>query len=124
MKAAHLQSGRWAETFALEKLKRQGLNLRQRNFNSRFGEIDLIMEDKSDLVFVEVRYRRSIDFLHPAESISMSKQKKLLRTAQYYLSLHKHDSERNCRFDALLVWGERPAAQYEWIQHAFELPAW
>ena len=52
---AHLQKGKTAEDQACDYLQRKGLRLIEKNYTCRLGEIDLIMEDKHHIVFVEVR---------------------------------------------------------------------
>jgi putative endonuclease len=77
------------------------------------GEIDLILEDRGTLVFVEVRLRNNGSFGGAAASITAHKQSKLIRTAQYYLQqLPAHPP---CRFDAVLLDG----GKMEWIRDAF-----
>ena len=51
--------GDWAEQLACDWLGKHGLNLHARNFRSRYGEIDLIMQDGNCLVFIEVKYRKN-----------------------------------------------------------------
>jgi putative endonuclease len=89
-----------AEQLALDFLLKQGLGLIQTNFYSRFGEIDLIMLDEDAHVFIEVRKRHQ-GLAIAGESISLNKQAKLIKTAQYYLTTRGY--EINCRFDAILV---------------------
>lgn len=94
------QKGIDAEQNALTYLQLQGLHLIQRNFYSRFGEIDLIMRDKDQVVFCEVRYRKyNID--SAIESISKHKCAKLLRAANYYIS--RQTRELSYRFDAIAI---------------------
>jgi putative endonuclease len=95
--------GTSAEFRSLEYLNNKGLILLHRNFYSRFGEIDLIMQDKQDIVFVEVKMRSS-RYANVAYSITPSKQKKLILTAKYYI-FKNCSQEPNCRFDAVLLVG-------------------
>jgi putative endonuclease len=113
--------GRLAEDMACRHLQRQGLSLLQKNFHSRFGEIDLIMQHEQTLVFVEVRYRKNRDFGGPAASITQAKQEKIQKTALYYMQ-HK-GREFNARFDVLAICGDdlrKPQQLHiEWIKNAF-----
>ena len=77
--------GQAYETKACLYLQQRGLTLLQRNYRSRHGEIDLIMQEADSLVFVEVRYRRSNRFGSGAESVSYHKQARLIATAAHYL---------------------------------------
>ena len=110
------ERGRHAENLAAEFLQRRGLELVERNYRCRFGEIDLIARDGKTLVFVEVRMRTSSSFGGAAASITGAKRGKLLRAARHYLSGTSRMPA--CRFDALLVTGADYAI--EWLQNAFE----
>jgi putative endonuclease len=101
-----------AEDIALQNLQRLGLILITKNFTSRFGEIDLIMQHGKDLVFIEVKARYGgLD--EALQSITYSKQKKLTKTANYYLMLLGR--EVNCRFDAYLI--DLKTYQTKWLQN-------
>ena len=59
-----LSRGKDAENRACHYLQAQGLQLLHRNYRSKGGEIDLILQDTDSLVFVEVRYRRPVSYTH------------------------------------------------------------
>ncbi|AXE34878.1 YraN family protein [Chromobacterium phragmitis] len=106
------QTGRDAEDRALALLEARGLKLVARNWHCRGGEIDLIMRDGAALVFVEVRHRGGSRYGGAADSITASKQRKLLLAAEVYLSSHHIDSP--CRFDAVVsVGGDAP----QWLKN-------
>lgn len=107
-----------AENLALKYLKRQGLTLRERNFNSRYGEIDLIMQHGEYLVFVEVRYRKNQSFGGALESVDARKQGKLRRAAEFYLLKYKL-GDSACRFDILCIAGSLSNPEFQWIENAF-----
>lgn len=110
------KSGAEAEQLAARFLLGQGLKLLMRNYSCRHGEIDLIMQDKNTLVFVEVRLRSRAHFGGAAASINTAKQGRLIHTAQHYLATLSYTPP--CRFDALLfdsLENDRP----EWIKNAF-----
>ena len=102
-----------AETLAARWLEARGLRLVGRNHHSRFGEIDLIMNDGATLVFVEVRLRRSRAFGGAAASINYRKQQKLILAARHYLGRLRH--EPRCRFDAILL-DAMDADRGEWLR--------
>jgi putative endonuclease len=116
--------GRQAEETACRFLLANGLNLIQKNFRCYFGEIDLIMQDEQDIVFVEVRSRNSLDYGHAQESITTKKMKKIIQTASYFLKNHGYLNKINSRFDVIAI---HPAIvnpnakerQLEWIKNAF-----
>ena len=81
--------GRAAEQKAIEHLERLGYRLIEQNWRTKFGEIDLIMEDGSALVFVEVKARRSNTFGSAVEALTGAKQHKLVKLAQIYITMHR-----------------------------------
>jgi putative endonuclease len=94
--------GRVGEDAATAHLLAHGYRLRARNFRCPLGEIDLVMEEGDDLVFVEVKTRSSLAFGLPHEAVSWSKQRKLGRAALWYC--HSHDlGDRGYRFDIVEV---------------------
>jgi putative endonuclease len=110
------KQGEAAEQIAAEFLKAQGLKLITSNYRSRFGEIDLIMQDGANVVFVEVRLRKNKHFGGAEESITVAKQHKIVITAEYYLQQHGNQA---CRFDAILM-DKADAKNISWIKNAFE----
>ncbi|HLP17986.1 MAG TPA: YraN family protein, partial [Bacteroidota bacterium] len=90
----------------------------EKNFIFRHGEIDLIVQDHDELVFVEVKTRRGTRFGLPEEAVTPLKQHLLKRTAEGYLWLH-HLERTPCRFDVLSVTTENGAAQTRCFRDAF-----
>ena len=109
--------GREAETRAWQYLQSRGLRLLQRNYRSRRGEIDLVLQDQDSLVFVEVRYRRESRFGSGAESVDRRKQSKLIACAQHYLQAYPKIARQPCRVDVISVGGSDESI--EWIRNAF-----
>jgi putative endonuclease len=114
-------TGTDAEERAWRYLEQQGLVTVERNFHSRRGEIDLIMRDGDTLVFIEVRFRSSSRFGTAAESVTLTKQRRIIDAARYFLSCRKQWIEHNCRFDVLAISGQAQQ-DVEWIRDAFRLP--
>tara|TARA_B100000446_G_scaffold187163_2_gene215466 strand:- start:2523 stop:2900 length:378 start_codon:yes stop_codon:yes gene_type:complete len=112
--------GQQAENAAAQWLQQQGLSLLQRNYRCRQGEIDLIMQDNDDLVFVEVRWRKHHSHGGALASVDYHKQKRLILAARHFLGSHPAHHHRACRFDVL---GMEPdnndSVCYQWIQNAF-----
>ena len=108
-------SGRRAEDAAAIFLQQRGLIIVERNYQCRYGEIDLIARDGDALVFVEVRMRKSSAFGGAAASITPAKRDKLLRAARHYLSGCARTPP--CRFDALLIDGGNAAP--DWLKNVF-----
>lgn len=112
-------SGNAAETLALRYLEGQGLKLVTRNYRCRQGEIDLVMRDRDNLVFVEVRYRRNPDFGGAVGSVTATKQARLRAAAEHYLLAHPAEARRPCRFDVLGLQSLNDDRPPHWITDAF-----
>ena len=114
----HLRRGADAERAALAYLECRGLQLLERNYRCPAGELDLVMLERRELVFVEVRYRRDERFGGAAFSVDAGKRRKLRRTGEDFLQHHPRLVYDGCRFDVVAVTG---AAEYrfDWISDAF-----
>jgi len=121
-KAKHLLTGETAEQDAYQFLITQKLKLICKNYSCRFGEIDLIMQDKQSLVFVEVRYRKNTQFGSGAESITIHKQRKLIKTASHYLQQLPASQQLACRFDVISMTAKNnsTSSKIDWIKDAFQ----
>lgn len=115
----HRQSGAQWEKTAESFLRKHGLKLLQRNFSSRFGEIDLVMEDEKTIVFVEVKYRKSNQHGSGADAVTVHKQGKISRTAAWYLAINPHRGEQVCRFDVISIDPKKGDQGIDWIRSAF-----
>ena len=112
-----MSTGAQAEQWAVRYLQQHGLKLVAQNYRSRFGEIDLIMQDGTSLVFVEVRLRRNANFGGAAASIDANKQQRIIRTAHQYLAGLARTPP--CRFDALLL-DDMKGENVQWLKNAFD----
>jgi putative endonuclease len=99
MKFLNRQTGQLAENFAAQALKDKGFEILERNFQNRFGEIDIIAKDKDILVFVEVKAKKGISFGLPEEMINPSKLRKIKRMAEVYLN----GKDLPCRIDVIAI---------------------
>ena len=78
------------------------------------------MKDQDMLVFVEVRYRAASDHGTPVATVTSSKQRKLIRTASFFLQQHFGDRWPPCRFDVIGISGDlNEQPHIEWIPSAF-----
>ncbi len=111
------EQGMLAEQLALKHLQKQGLSLVTKNYHCRGGEIDLIMEDNNELVFVEVRYRKSIAYGSPIESVTSQKQQRIIHTAQHYLQ-NNQSLAFSYRFDVVGISFDQDV---KWVKNAFQL---
>lgn len=92
--------GRKGERIAGKYLRRQGYKILQTNYETKFGEIDIICRKKRVLIFVEVKTRVSTRFGEPEASVIYRKQRKIANVAEYYI--HKNKLYNlNARFDII-----------------------
>ena len=114
------QKGAAAEDAAAIFLSQNGLVCVAQNFNTRLGEIDLIMLKENTLVFVEVRQRKANSMVNALESVTIAKQRKIGRAATIFLQRYKQYQSCDCRFDVIactpLANGEY---EFDWIEAAF-----
>ena len=111
--------GAWGELQAENYLLARGLVLLERNFRTRYGEIDLVMQYEGQLVFVEVKTRSNIKFGQPEQSVTPLKQEHLLLAAQQYLVDHQ-DTTDNWRVDVVAIVGRPGVTPPEilWFENA------
>lgn len=120
MTEARLSLGAWGEAQAALYLQRQRLKIVARNFMTPVGEIDIIARTKKELVFVEVKTRRSNAYGTPAEAVGPRKQRQIIRAAQWYLTANK--SSLQPRFDVIAVMPDAAGpARIEHLPAAFDL---
>ena len=125
------------EQQACEYLQAQGLRLVAQNWQQpKVGELDLVMIETgsawSTLVFIEVRQRKSSNYGDAALSVTASKQRKVIKTAQCLLQQYPEYAHYDCRFDVIAYntmsksnsRNEQLDHQPEWIQNAFIASAW
>ncbi|MBE6975840.1 MAG: YraN family protein [Ruminococcaceae bacterium] len=95
-------SGAWGEALAAEYLRKKRYKIVAAGYHSRFGEIDLIVQDKKHLVFVEVKTRKSGDFATAREFVDRRKQDRIRVTASMYLSMNP--TKLQPRFDVVEIY--------------------
>ncbi len=89
------------EKRAARLLRKKGYKITDTNFQTRFGEIDIIAQNKEYIVFCEVKSRSENSIAEPKEFVDFGKQRKIIKTAEIYLSLHH--TEKQPRFDVVEV---------------------
>ena len=94
--------GRWGEAKAAEFFRKKKYQIVGANFRSRFGEIDLIAENKKQVLFVEVKVRKNKDFGLACEFVTPSKRKKIKTTANVWLS--QYPTKKDIRFDVIEIY--------------------
>lgn len=95
--------GAKAEQAVKEYLLTHGFEILEMNYRCKQGEIDIIGKEKGYYVFIEVKYRRSTLHGLPQEAVGAGKQRRICRTAQYYLYSHNLNEFTPVRFDVAAV---------------------
>ncbi len=119
-------SGAAAEQLAMEFLQSKGLELVAKNFRTRRGEIDLIMLDNRVMVFVEVRFRSSVNFGSAEESITVQKCRRLTAAARAYMQYEGLTEKVSACFDAVAISPDKQQGQstpgycINWIQNILQ----
>ena len=111
-------NGLKAEDIAASYLQNKGWTILDRRWRCRTGEIDLVARDGSFLVFIEVKYRSSLDKGLPAEAVDPEKIRKILSAARLYMAVH-HISEVPVRFDVIALWKEKGRGKVHHYHNAF-----
>lgn len=112
-----IRLGREGEDRAADYLKSRGLEILERSWRSRLGELDLVAQDRGTLVFVEVKTRKNADFGPPESAVTLQKQKKIAKSALSYIK-EKALRPRSVRFDVVAL----EENEIRWIPNAFESP--
>ncbi|MDI6782547.1 MAG: YraN family protein [bacterium] len=97
--------GQYGEKLAVEHLKQKGYQLIEQNYRSPFGEIDIIMRDKTQLVFVEVKLRNEkwLEYGLPEDAVKSKKQHRIRKLANYYINQHREIAYADFRFDIVSI---------------------
>ncbi|MDR3316115.1 MAG: YraN family protein [Coriobacteriales bacterium] len=96
------QLGQRGEGYACHYLERQGVRILERNWRCKAGEADIIACEDEDLVFIEVKTRRSAAAGLPEEAVTPEKRKRYEGIALHYLATHSLPSSR-VRFDVIAL---------------------
>lgn len=108
--------GTWGEKQGEMYLQRQGLEIIEKNYHTRMGELDIIAKDGEEFVFIEVKTRTNLESGFPEEAVTDEKMEHLIEAAESYLD--KHNFEQSWRMDVLAIIG-RPGSktvQVEWFK--------
>lgn len=118
--------GKIGEEMVADFLKSQGYIITARNYHAKFGEIDIVAENREYVLFVEVKTRKKGSLTTPLEAVDKNKQKKIILTAYDFLS--KLRSDIKFRFDVASVYYELTKdgelkADLDYIKNAFNTEA-
>ena len=114
-------SGAWGEAIAAEYLRKKRYKLVASGYHSRFGEIDLVAQNKKNLVFVEVKTRRQSIQAPPQENVGNLKQSRIAKAALRFLKTRKGlpYGSHECFFDVAAVTFDGDRARLEWFPQAY-----
>lgn len=112
--------GQESEDLAVRWLEHRGLRLMLRNYTCRCGELDLVMQDQEHLVVVEVKFRGRNALVSGPESVTPTKQARLVRAAMHLLQRHPQLQAQPVRFDVLAITGEEHHRKIDWLRDAFQ----
>lgn len=110
------KKGYFGESIADKYLQSQNYQVITHNYYSPFGEIDIIAQEANELVFIEVKTRKSADLDAAIRSISKAKQKKIIQTALHYIATHEQAETYYTRFDAIIIFGDKEQSHFD-IKH-------
>ena len=113
-------AGRAAEDAVCVYLGKRGMQILERNFRARGGEIDVIARDGEVLVFVEVRFREEDGHGHPEETVGPAKRKRIVKAARTYLATIPPHAWRTARFDVAAVDGGGRGGSIRYYPGAFD----
>ena len=99
------------EDKSVETLVKEEYKILERNYQNRFGEIDIIAEKNKELVFIEVKYRKTSKFGYGYEAVDRRKIMKILKLANYYIQSKKYQNYK-IRFDCMSYLGD----ELDWIK--------
>ncbi len=92
---------KFGEDLAVKFLSHNDYKILQRNFHSVYGEIDIICQQKDQLIFVEVKTRKSLKFGTALEAVTSAKKEKIIKTAFNYLA--KNELDVPIRYDIITI---------------------
>ena len=120
------QKGALAEDLALEFLQQRGFSVLAQNFHTPYGELDLVLQRDALVIFVEVRQRQRRGLVSAVESVTLTKQRKIIQSAGLFLQYYPQYAACECRFDVVaLTTAARfcidtpQTPQIDWIEAAF-----
>ncbi|MCX5848926.1 MAG: YraN family protein [Deltaproteobacteria bacterium] len=114
-----ITTGKDGEKIAAAFLKKNGYSIIETNFRCAAGEIDIIAQEKGELVFIEVKTRKSREMGYPEQSVGIIKQKKISQLALWYLQ-QKNITDSGARFDVVAITVLPSGNEIKLIKNAFD----
>lgn len=113
-----IYTGKEGEKIAAAFLKKKGYKIIETNYRCPLGEIDIIAREKDEIVFVEVKTRKSTEMGYPEQAVGINKQKKMSQLALWYLQ--KTNTDDQARFDVIAVTMSDSENEIRLIKNAFD----
>ena len=110
--------GKWGEEYAVTHLQKNGFKLIERNYKFQKGELDIIAENKGELVVIEVKTRETAEIGEPWRAVTKSKQKQIIKVADNYVQSKQIDLD--VRFDIVSIVHNSFRTELEHIEGAFD----
>ncbi len=107
------------EKMARKFFQDRGFIIVAHNFRTRWGEIDLVLRHEHAFRFVEVKFRRSLDYGLPQDAVIRAKQRKIRQAALWWLRLRQLPMDTDIHFDVLAIRECRGQADFEYLEDAF-----
>lgn len=108
--------GNEKEQIAVKYLESFGYKILERNFYIRGAEADIIAIDNKTLCFIEVKFRRNDKHGLAEDAVTLTKQKRIIKLARYYIMTHQELEHLDVRFDVVAING----SELSLIKSAFE----
>ena len=125
MKTNKAEIGAFGEEYTVKYLKKQGYKILDRNYHSRFGEIDIIASKKDIIVFIEVKTRSENAIYSPREAVDFHKQQKCIKTAQTYLVQNRVELQPRFDVSEILLQNREDnklrLKEFNYIENAFQV---
>lgn len=115
-----ITTGKEGEQIAAAFLKKNGYRIFKTNFHCPIGEIDIIAREKGELVFIEVKTRKSREMGYPEQAVGSKKQRKMSQLAQWYMQQEKFE-DVPARFDVVAITLLPDGNEIRLIKNAFDL---
>lgn len=114
-----IQLGKRGEELARKFFNKNGFTIVDHNFRCRYGEIDLVLRKDKAFHFVEVKYRRTLEYGLPQEAVDKRKQKRIYNVALLWLKKRHLPLDSEIHFDVLAIHQNSSSIDYEFIENAF-----
>lgn len=100
------KTGKLGENIAVKYLKNKGFTIVCRNYRCKFGEIDIVAEKGSEIIFIEVKTRKKVlqnIFGTPEEAVDKKKINKIIQSANIFLESFKYSLDIKWQIDIIAI---------------------